>query len=102
MGRGVRLEVQGLASGPEERDRHGKATAVAGVNLELGRGAVERRAAPVSSPGPGVVMSEDWDGWYRDIEPRQPSAGERGTPRSPGQGATPSFTPQRGRRRLAQ
>jgi len=44
-------------------------------------------------------MSEDWDAWYSDLEPRQPSGGERATPRSPGQGAQgsgPSFTPNPG------
>jgi len=41
-------------------------------------------------------MGEDWDGWYRDIGPGQPSGGERGASRSPGQAAGPSFTPNPG------
>jgi LCP family protein required for cell wall assembly len=38
-------------------------------------------------------MSGEWDDWYRDIEPRQPSGGEQGTPSSQRQGARPSYTP---------
>ncbi len=35
-------------------------------------------------------MSGEWDDWYRDIEPGQPSGGSPGSQR---QGARPSYTP---------
>jgi LCP family protein required for cell wall assembly len=47
-------------------------------------------------------MGEDWERWYRDVEPGHPNGGESGTPRSPGLGPMgplgplaprPSFTP---------